>query len=70
MLFHSVFISAFAARLALALPSDVLRRDAAPSLPLSTKGRDIVDANGNVFHYMSSNWFVTSTTLGMDCIDY
>jgi hypothetical protein len=25
-------------------------------LPLSTKGRDILDANGNVFHYTSTNW--------------
>jgi endoglucanase len=28
----------------------------APTLPLSTKGRDILDANGNVFHYASTNW--------------
>jgi endoglucanase len=25
-------------------------------LPLSTKGRDIIDADGNVFHFMSTNW--------------
>ena len=29
---------------------------AAPTLPLSTKGRDIIDAKGNVFHFMSTNW--------------
>lgn len=25
-------------------------------LPLSTKGRDIVDANGDIFHFVSTNW--------------
>lgn len=31
-------------------------RQAASVLPLSTKGRDIIDANGNIFHFASSNW--------------
>jgi endoglucanase len=35
-------------------PSNTKR--AASVLPLSTKGRDIIDANGNVFHFMSTNW--------------
>lgn len=25
-------------------------------LPLTTKGRDILDAAGNIFHYKSTNW--------------
>jgi endoglucanase len=37
-----------------ALPSNPKR--AALVLPLSTKGRDIIDADGNVFHFMSTNW--------------
>jgi endoglucanase len=41
--------------LASAVPS-FLAREAAVTLPLSTKGRDIVDANGNVFVFMSTNW--------------
>lgn len=28
----------------------------AASLPLSTNGRDIVDANGDIFHFFSTNW--------------
>jgi len=28
----------------------------AATLPLSTKGRDIVDADGNVFYFASTNW--------------
>jgi hypothetical protein len=38
-----------------AAPSSALKR-AASTLPLSTKGRDIIDANGDVFHFMSTNW--------------
>ncbi|KAF2874278.1 glycoside hydrolase superfamily [Massariosphaeria phaeospora] len=30
--------------------------DASSVLPLVTKGRDILDSNGNVFHYESTNW--------------
>jgi endoglucanase len=29
---------------------------AASILPLSTKGRDIIDSKGDVFHYKSTNW--------------
>ncbi|CAN9187098.1 unnamed protein product [Alternaria alternata] len=41
--------------LAAAAPSSALKR-VASTLPLSTKGRDIIDANGDVFHFMSTNW--------------
>lgn len=52
MLFFS-FASAFLlGPLVFALP-EVKR---APTLPLSTKGRDIVDAKGDVFHFASTNW--------------
>ncbi|KAF2706230.1 glycoside hydrolase family 5 protein [Pleomassaria siparia CBS 279.74] len=29
---------------------------ALPSLPLSTKGRDILDSDGKLFHHVSTNW--------------
>jgi endoglucanase len=38
-----------------AIPSAELKR-AASILPLSTKGRDVIDVNGNVFNYKSTNW--------------
>jgi endoglucanase len=38
-----------------AVPSPSAKR-AAATLPFSTKGRDIVDAKGDVFHYKSTNW--------------
>lgn len=38
-----------------ALPSTVIKR-ADTLLPLSTKGRDILDRNGDVFHYVATNW--------------
>jgi endoglucanase len=38
-----------------AIPSSLINR-AAPILPLSTKGRDVVDAKGDVFRYASTNW--------------
>lgn len=41
--------------LASAVPSSRPKR-AASILPLSTKGRDIIDANGDVFHFVSTNW--------------
>ncbi|KAF2270001.1 glycoside hydrolase [Lojkania enalia] len=41
--------------LAIALPPPTARRDAS-LLPLSTKGRDIIDNNGDIFHFMSTNW--------------
>jgi endoglucanase len=31
-------------------------RRASSILPLSTKGRDVIDANGDVFHYKATNW--------------
>ncbi|OAK96422.1 glycoside hydrolase [Phaeosphaeriaceae sp. SRC1lsM3a] len=37
-----------------AAPSPIIKR--ASILPLSTKGRDILSANGDVFHYKSTNW--------------
>jgi endoglucanase len=37
-----------------AIPSS--RPRAASILPLSTKGRDIIDTNGDIFHYVSTNW--------------
>jgi endoglucanase len=38
-----------------AVPSSLINR-AAPVLPLSTKGRDVIDAKGDVFRYASTNW--------------
>jgi endoglucanase len=42
-------------QLASVFPSS-LARGAAVTLPLSTKGPDIIDASGDVFHFMSTNW--------------
>lgn len=57
MLFQN-FVAVFVfGGLASAGPSSRPRRDAASILPLSTKGRDIVDVNGNVFHFASTNWY-------------
>lgn len=39
-----------------AAPPSKAPRQAASLLPLSTKGRDIIDANGDVFHFISTNW--------------
>ncbi|KAF1845257.1 glycoside hydrolase family 5 protein [Cucurbitaria berberidis CBS 394.84] len=36
--------------------SSSISKRTASGLPLSTKGRDIIDANGEVFHFMSTNW--------------
>ncbi|KAF2130608.1 glycoside hydrolase family 5 protein [Dothidotthia symphoricarpi CBS 119687] len=55
MLFDCLVPGLLLSSLALAFPSPKPRQ-AASVLPLSTKGRDIVDANGDVFHYVSSNW--------------
>jgi hypothetical protein len=55
MLFTRATASLLLISFAAAAPPSVLNR-AASILPLSTKGRDIIDANGNVFHYMSTNW--------------
>jgi hypothetical protein len=41
--------------LASAIPSPGAKR-AAATLPFSTKGRDVIDAKGDVFHYKSTNW--------------
>lgn len=54
MLFR-IFSGLVLTSLVAAAPSAKLKR-AASILPLSTEGRDIVDANGDVFHYMSTNW--------------
>jgi endoglucanase len=39
-----------------ALPSSLNARDNASLLPFVTKGRDILDHHGGVFHYKSTNW--------------
>ncbi|CAO2655748.1 Nn.00g045510.m01.CDS01 [Neocucurbitaria sp. VM-36] len=41
---------------ALAAPSTSILTRAASVLPFSTRGRDIIDANGDVFHFISTNW--------------
>jgi hypothetical protein len=42
---------------ALAIPtSQAKRQNSVSLLPLSTKGKDIIDTNGDVFHYVSTNW--------------
>jgi endoglucanase len=55
MLFTNFVNGLFIASLAQAIPSSKPKREAS-ILPLSTKGRDIVDINGDVFHYVSTNW--------------
>lgn len=52
MLFTNVVSALFLSAFVAALPE--VKRSAA--LPLSTKGRDIIDANGDVFHFASTNW--------------
>ncbi|KAJ4359451.1 uncharacterized protein N0V89_000004 [Didymosphaeria variabile] len=47
----TLLLSAVAA----ALPAASTKRDA-PNLPFSTKGRDILDSNGDIFHYKGTNW--------------
>jgi len=42
--------------LASAVPSSSGPKRAESILPLTTKGRDIIDANGDVFHFFSTNW--------------
>lgn len=46
MLFHSIVFGLFFGCFV----------SAASILPLSTKGRDIIDVNGDVFHFISTNW--------------
>lgn len=55
MLFSTLASGLLLSPLALAAPSSLSKR-AASVLPLSTKGRDIIDANGDVFHFISTNW--------------
>ncbi|KAF2112788.1 glycoside hydrolase superfamily [Lophiotrema nucula] len=52
---RSIAISSLLSVCTFALPSsNVNRRDSL--LPLSTSGRDIVDSNGDIFHYAATNW--------------
>ncbi|EOA91765.1 glycoside hydrolase family 5 protein [Exserohilum turcica Et28A] len=39
-----------------AAPGSVEKRQKVTALPLSTRGRDIIDGTGNVFHFISTNW--------------
>ncbi|KAH7093169.1 glycoside hydrolase superfamily [Paraphoma chrysanthemicola] len=55
MLFGTVVSTLALTALVSAIPSSRPKR-AASILPLSTKGRDIIDVNGDVFHFMSTNW--------------
>jgi endoglucanase len=55
MLFKGIVSGLLLTSFASAAPSSKLKR-AESILPLSTKGRDILDANGDVFHFMSTNW--------------
>ncbi|KAF2853090.1 glycoside hydrolase family 5 protein [Plenodomus tracheiphilus IPT5] len=55
MLFSTLLCGLFASSFVVAAPSPKPKR-AASLLPLSTKGRDIIDANGDVFHFKSTNW--------------
>lgn len=52
MFFSNLISALLLSTCSLALP-EVKR---ATKLPLSTRGRDIVDANGDVFHFASTNW--------------
>ena len=51
-----IFSALFPALLLSALSSALPQTKRTATLPLSTKGRDIVDANGEVFHFASTNW--------------
>lgn len=59
---HKMLLTKFVSGLllssyALAAPSSSsISRRAASALPFSTKGRDIIDSNGDVFHFISTNW--------------
>ncbi|KAF1939433.1 glycoside hydrolase [Clathrospora elynae] len=54
MLISNLNLGLLLAAVASAAPAPNLR--AASVLPLSTKGHNIIDANGDVFHFKSSNW--------------
>lgn len=55
MLFSALTSGLLLTSLVAGAPSSIPKR-AASVLPLSTKGRDIIDANGDVFHFISTNW--------------
>jgi endoglucanase len=55
MLFSKVVFGFFLAS-STCLASIPQVRRASSILPLSTKGRDVIDANGDVFHYKATNW--------------
>lgn len=52
MLFFGFASALLLSRFVFALPE----AKRAATLPLSTKGRDIVDANGDIFYFASTNW--------------
>lgn len=55
MLFSNLVSTLLLSSFSQAFPSSRPKR-ADSVLPLSTKGRDIIDINGDVFHYVSTNW--------------
>ncbi|KAH9859602.1 hypothetical protein IAQ61_011383 [Plenodomus lingam] len=55
MLFSTLVSGLFLSSFVAAAPPPKSKR-AASVLPLSTKGRDIIDAHGHVFHFKSTNW--------------
>ncbi|KAH8725048.1 glycoside hydrolase superfamily [Phaeosphaeriaceae sp. PMI808] len=55
MLFSNFVSGLLVSSVALAIPSSISKR-ATPKLPFSTKGRDIIDTDGAVFRYASTNW--------------
>ncbi|KAF2184030.1 glycoside hydrolase family 5 protein [Zopfia rhizophila CBS 207.26] len=55
MLFRHFASGLLLGHIAAAIPYLVERQDSS-ILPLSTKGRDILNRNGELFHYVSTNW--------------
>lgn len=55
MLCHSLASWLLLGSIVTGIPTDHIRRQDSV-LPLSVKGRDILDSNGNVFHYVATNW--------------
>ncbi|KAF2732122.1 glycoside hydrolase [Polyplosphaeria fusca] len=55
MLLRRLLPGLLSCNLSRAYPSLDFKR-ANPLLPLSSKGRDIVDSNGDVFHFTATNW--------------
>lgn len=55
MLWKCTFVTLLLSSTGFSLPS-VPTIPNALNLPLSTRGKDIIDSNGNTFHYMGTNW--------------